>query len=158
MSSKHRRTLEAVFANPVRANILWSDVESMLRHYGARIRERAGSRAAVYLNGNVIMFHRPHPRKEGEEIHDPQSSRFPEQVRSTPMKYRGYTARFAWDEEEKVFLGQIDDIEDVVTFEADTPDEIEREFRISVDEYLAFCAEEGIEPERPGHPRIRAAS
>jgi hypothetical protein len=66
MSSKHRRTLEAVFAKPVLANILWSDVESMLRHFGADIRERAGSRIIVYLRGETIMFHRPHPRKEAK--------------------------------------------------------------------------------------------
>jgi predicted HicB family RNase H-like nuclease len=74
------------------------------------------------------------------------------------MTYRGYTARYAWDEEERVFLGQIDDIDDIITFEADSADDIEREFRTSVDEYLAFCAEKGIEPDRPGQSRIRAAS
>jgi hypothetical protein len=42
--SKHDRTLRAVFANPVRASINWSDIESMLVHLGAQISEGEGSR------------------------------------------------------------------------------------------------------------------
>lgn len=36
----------------------------MLRYFGARVEERAGSRIAVAVNGRVAVFHRPHPRKE----------------------------------------------------------------------------------------------
>lgn len=66
MSSKHRRTLEAVFENPVRSNILWNDIVAMLKHYGADVLERAGSRVAVTLNGRVAVLHRPHPEKEAK--------------------------------------------------------------------------------------------
>ena len=66
MSSKHRRTLVAVFAEPVRLNLLWSDIEAMLKHYGAVVSNRAGSRVAVLLNGCVAVFHRPHPKKEAK--------------------------------------------------------------------------------------------
>lgn len=64
MTSRHLRTLAAVFEDPVRANILWSDIESMLRSLGAGIQERAGSRIAVKLGGRTVIFHRPHPAKE----------------------------------------------------------------------------------------------
>jgi hypothetical protein len=64
MPSRHLRTLAEVFEDPVRANILWSDVESMLRYLGARIAERAGSRISVTLNEATVVLHRPHPRKE----------------------------------------------------------------------------------------------
>jgi hypothetical protein len=35
MSKKHRRTLAAIFAEPVRANVNWSDIEALLKASGA---------------------------------------------------------------------------------------------------------------------------
>lgn len=67
MSSRHRRTLEEVFENPVRANIVWKNVEAMLEFYGATISERRGSVIAVELNQRVATFHRPHPQKEAKK-------------------------------------------------------------------------------------------
>lgn len=67
MSTRHRRTLEAVFRDPVRATIVWADVERMLAHYGAVIREGRGSRITVELNDQRARFHRPHPQKEAKE-------------------------------------------------------------------------------------------
>jgi HicA-like toxin of HicAB toxin-antitoxin system len=60
--SKHQRVLEAIFEK--RANIAWSDVESMLLYYGAEISEGRGSRVRIALNGVRAVFHRPHPEKE----------------------------------------------------------------------------------------------
>lgn len=64
MSSRHRRTLEAIFREPVSATIVWADVEAMLVHLGAEIREGRGSRVAVLLNDTCANFHRPHPQRE----------------------------------------------------------------------------------------------
>ena len=64
MKGKHARTLEAVFANPVRANVLWADVESLFAAAGAEISEGRGSRVRVSLDGVDAVFHRPHPQKE----------------------------------------------------------------------------------------------
>jgi hypothetical protein len=59
---KHERTLAAIFEH--KANILWSDIESMLKKYGAEVSEGRGSRVRIALNGVRAVFHRPHPRKE----------------------------------------------------------------------------------------------
>jgi hypothetical protein len=64
MSSKHERTLREVFSEPAKANIEWASIERMLKHYGAFLEERAGSRIGVELNGVRAVFHRPHPEKE----------------------------------------------------------------------------------------------
>lgn len=64
MSQKHRRTLEAVFDDPVRSNILWRDVEAMLKAEGGEISEGSGSRVRIALNGVRAVFHRPHSKKE----------------------------------------------------------------------------------------------
>ena len=61
MRRKHRRTLEAIFAHPIRANIPWRDIETLFVELGADISEREGSRVAVVLFGEVRVFHRPHP-------------------------------------------------------------------------------------------------
>jgi len=61
MNKRHRRTLNAIFAQPISGNIKWRDVESLLKSLGAVISERAGSRVAVLLNARVAVFHRPHP-------------------------------------------------------------------------------------------------
>jgi hypothetical protein len=61
---KHDRTLHAIFADPIRANINSDDVESLLRYRGAEISEGSGSRIRIALNGVRAVFHRPHPRKE----------------------------------------------------------------------------------------------
>jgi hypothetical protein len=41
--------------------VQWRDVESLFAELGAEISEREGSRIAVFLFGEVRVFHRPHP-------------------------------------------------------------------------------------------------
>ncbi len=67
LSRKHQATLDAVFATPVRASILWSDIEALFRACGAEISEGSGSRVRVVLNDVRAVFHRPHPRKETDK-------------------------------------------------------------------------------------------
>src|SRR4051812_19340289 len=65
------------------------------------------------------------------------------------MEYKGYSAKIEVDEDGRSLVGVIADIRDVVTFEGNDFDEIEREFHASVDEYVAYCAERGEEPDKP---------
>jgi hypothetical protein len=67
MNKKHRRTLEAIFAEPVRANVIWSDIEALLEACGAGISEGKGSRVRIALNRVRAVFHRPHPQKETDK-------------------------------------------------------------------------------------------
>ena len=62
--AKHDHTLSAIFAEPVRSNIRWSDIEALFGHLEADVTEGRGSRVRVALNGVRAVFHRPHPRKE----------------------------------------------------------------------------------------------
>ena len=64
MNRHHRKTLQAIFTQPVPGNIRWPEVEALLNALGATLRERAGSRVAVLLQGRVAVFHRPHPRPD----------------------------------------------------------------------------------------------
>ena len=67
LSRRHQATLEAIFAAPVRAGIVWSDGEALCRACGAEISEGSGSRVRVALNGVRAVFHRPHPQKETDK-------------------------------------------------------------------------------------------
>ncbi len=62
--AKHGRTLAAIFAEPIRANIRWADVEALFLHLGAIVAEGSGSRVQVELGGADSTFHRPYPGKE----------------------------------------------------------------------------------------------
>jgi HicA toxin of bacterial toxin-antitoxin, len=64
VNKKSRKTLRAVFDDPVRSNIAWRDIEAMLQSTGAEISEGEGSRVRIALNGIRAVFHRPHPQKE----------------------------------------------------------------------------------------------
>jgi hypothetical protein len=67
MNQKHRRTLEAIFDDPVRSSIAWRDIEALLKAVGAEITEGEGSRVRLALNSVRAVFHRPHPRKETDK-------------------------------------------------------------------------------------------
>ena len=60
MKRKHQKTLELIFSRPVNGSIPWSNIEALFKSLGAEISERAGSRVAVLLFGEVRVFHRPH--------------------------------------------------------------------------------------------------
>ena len=61
MKRKHEKTLEKIYNRPTSGNISWSDIESLFIGLGGDVSERAGSRVAVVLFGEVRVFHRPHP-------------------------------------------------------------------------------------------------
>ena len=67
MNRKHRRTLAAIFDDPVRSGISWRDIETLLNAAGAEITEGEGSRVRITLNGVRAVFHRPHPHKETDK-------------------------------------------------------------------------------------------
>lgn len=65
--ASHRKTLEAIFARPVRGGIRWMDIEALFRELGAEVSQREGSRVGVFLFGEVRVFHRPHPSPDTDK-------------------------------------------------------------------------------------------
>lgn len=66
MNSKQRKTLRAVFADPVSSSIAWKDIESLLIAVGSETIEGNGSRVRFCKDGVLASFHRPHPQKEAK--------------------------------------------------------------------------------------------
>jgi predicted HicB family RNase H-like nuclease len=65
------------------------------------------------------------------------------------MEYKGYQGSIEVSLEDNVLHGKILHIVDLVTFEAQTPDGLRQAFEGEVDEYLTFCEEEGVAPDKP---------
>ena len=70
------------------------------------------------------------------------------------LTYKGYSGHVEFDDEARLFHGEVLDTRDVITFQGRSVDEIEAAFRESVDDYLAFCAERGEEPDKPFSGRL----
>ena len=68
------------------------------------------------------------------------------------LEYNGYIGTV--EAEDGVFVGRVAGLRDVITFEGTTFAEVERAFRDSIDDYLAFCAQRGEPTDRPYSGRI----
>lgn len=71
------------------------------------------------------------------------------------MKYKGYIAEAVFDPESATYSGIVLNISDTVHFESDTLEGAEQAFQQSVDDYLAFCEEQGTPPNPPSHGELR---
>jgi len=64
MNSKHRKTIEAIFSNPINGNLEWRKIEALFLGIGALKDEGQGSAVTFILKDKRADFHRPHPDKE----------------------------------------------------------------------------------------------
>lgn len=65
------------------------------------------------------------------------------------LRYKGYLGTIEPDLENNILFGKLAFIRDLVTYEATTLSELEKEFRISVDQYLLDCSEINKEADTP---------
>ncbi len=65
------------------------------------------------------------------------------------MEYKGYHAAVKYDHEARTFHGEVVDTRDVIFFEGTSVEQINEEFKFSIDDYLAMCLERGQEPDKP---------
>lgn len=72
MNAAHRKTLAAVFTDPVSKSLEWRRIEALLVAVGCQVIEGDGSRVRFEKNGVIATFHRPHPAKEAKpyQVHD----------------------------------------------------------------------------------------
>jgi len=65
------------------------------------------------------------------------------------MKYRGYAALIEYDEGDRIFVGHLAGIKDIVGFHGTTVDELESAFHESVDNYISISEETGRVAQKP---------
>lgn len=70
------------------------------------------------------------------------------------MKHKGYTAHVEFDAEDRIFVGHLVGVRDIVGFHGSTVDELEQAFRAVVDDYLVACEQLGQKPNRPVSGKI----
>ncbi len=64
------------------------------------------------------------------------------------LNYKGYYAKVEYSCEDGILFGKIEGINDLVTFQSENSNEIEKEFQLAVDDYLAFCEDNNCEPDK----------
>lgn len=64
VNSKHRKTLETIFSDPIGGNLPWDRIESLLVAIGCNVVEGSGSSVTFEKDGRRAYFHRPHPQRE----------------------------------------------------------------------------------------------
>lgn len=64
------------------------------------------------------------------------------------IEYKGYTGVIEFDPSIDAFHGRVVGLQDVVTFQGRSLDELRREMAESVEDYLDLCREVGKDPER----------
>ena len=76
------------------------------------------------------------------------------------INYKGYFANIEFDPEDRIFVGHIIGIRDVVGFHGESVTELETAFHEAVDDYLEACKELGQEPNKPysGNLMLRVSS
>jgi predicted HicB family RNase H-like nuclease len=70
------------------------------------------------------------------------------------MEYKGYIGKAEYDDDAEIFYGEVLGTLDVITFKGDSVEELKKSFRESIDEYLAFCARLGREPQASGSGKL----
>lgn len=65
------------------------------------------------------------------------------------LKYKDYCGSVNFDDNTKLFYGEVMDLKDIITFQGKNMEELEEAFRNSIDDYLCWCTELGEEPEMP---------
>jgi predicted HicB family RNase H-like nuclease len=79
---------------------------------------------------------------------------------SDSMTYKGYIGTVRYSEEDEVFHGKIEAINDLIMFEGTSVKELKKVFHEAVDDYLETCREMGRAPQKPfkGSFNVRISS
>ena len=70
------------------------------------------------------------------------------------MTYKGYTANMVFDVEDKIIVGRVQDIDDIISFHGESVSEFESVFHAVIEDYLAAAKELGSAAERPASGKV----
>jgi predicted HicB family RNase H-like nuclease len=73
---------------------------------------------------------------------------------SNSMTYEGYTASMTFDADDKIIVGRVLDIDDIITFHGESIAEFEQAFHASIDDYIMACEQLGQAAEKPVSGRL----
>lgn len=64
------------------------------------------------------------------------------------IEYKGYVGSVEFSENDGLFYGKVIGVSALISYEGTTARELIEDFHCAVDDYLALCVDEGIEPEK----------
>lgn len=64
------------------------------------------------------------------------------------MKYKGFLGSVHYAAEDRVFYGKIEGVNDLITFEGSTVDELEEGFKYMVDQHIKDCSKSSLPLEK----------
>ena len=70
------------------------------------------------------------------------------------MSYKGYTASMVFDVKDKIIVGRVQDVDDIVSFHGESVSEFESNFHAAIEDYLAASKDLGSAPERPASGKV----
>jgi predicted HicB family RNase H-like nuclease len=73
---------------------------------------------------------------------------------SNTMSYKGYVASMLFDAEDKIIVGRVLEIDDIISFHGESITEFETNFHAVIEAYIAACAELGSRPEKPASGKL----
>jgi len=65
------------------------------------------------------------------------------------MTYRGYVVSMTFDAEDKLIVGRVLDVDDIISFHGESIPEFEANFHAVVDDYIAACESLGSNRRSP---------
>lgn len=73
------------------------------------------------------------------------------------LKYKGFIGSVHFAAEDRIFYGKVEGVNDLVTFEGSTVDELEKGFKYMVDEHIKDCEKNNtpVEKSYKGNLNIR---
>lgn len=70
------------------------------------------------------------------------------------MSYKGYTASMVFDAQDKVIVGRVLEIDDIISFHGESISEFESNFHNAIEDYLAASKELGVPAEKPASGKV----
>jgi predicted HicB family RNase H-like nuclease len=152
MNSKLRRTLDAIFETPMRANIKFADIEfadieRLLIGFGGTLIESKGSAIRInFLDGVQFNAHRPHPQRSeaisGRRCPNGHPAFGQGAKMSNTLEYKGYKASIEFDDRDEIFVGRVLGL-DPMSFHGLSIEDLKSAFKESIDFHLELAAESG---------------
>ena len=70
------------------------------------------------------------------------------------MTYKSYSATMIFDAEDKIIVGRVQDVDDIISFHGESVSEFESNFHVAIEDYLAASKELGTAPEKPASGKV----
>lgn len=64
------------------------------------------------------------------------------------LEYKGYNGTVEYSADDNVLFGKVIGVKSLISYEGQSVEELKNDFEEAVDEYLDFCSEKDIEPEK----------